>query len=235
MKPDLIAVYRSLQEKYGYRNWWPLVRGGKSVYLEEFRLRDRTAGEVFEIMAGALLTQNTNWGNAVTAIGRLKENKWLTVKVLDKIPAGKIAAAVKPSGYYRQKAKKLKSLARFIMEDGGGNVLFLKDLPLSEAREKLLGVWGIGPETADSILLYGYGFPVFVVDAYTKRIFSRLGFFDKTHAYETVRKYFEDRLVRDRELFMEYHALLVELGKSACKNSPVCGECVLNMFCPSRV
>lgn len=230
MKPDLASIYRKLRARYGERNWWPIVRNGKCEYLEEFRKRNRSVKEIFEIMIGAILTQNTSWDNVVKTIVGMKKLKLFSLNGLRNAPAGKLAVVVRPSGYYNQKAKKIKHLVRFIDSELKGDILRMRKMGREEAREKLLGIWGVGPETADSILLYGYGFPVFVVDAYTRRIFSRLGLIDDED-YENVRRTFESGLKNDTDLFREYHAVIVEHGKNVCKTKPLCGECVLARDC----
>ena len=147
----------------------------------------------------------------------LKENNLLSKESIKNIHISKLSAIIKSSGYYRQKAKKLKEFANF-------------NNPIT--RENLLGIWGIGPETADSILLYAYNYPVFVIDAYTKRIFSRLGF--KENSYDKLQKLFHDNLLEDNKIFNEYHALLVELAKKHCKTKPICENCPLLKECEQK-
>jgi endonuclease-3 related protein len=231
MKRDLTGIYQALHGEYGYRNWWPIVSGGKCLYLDEFRERERTPGEILEIMIGAILTQNTAWDNVVRTLVALKKKKMLTRSALGKAPHKTLASVLRPSGYFNQKAKKVKHMVRFIDGELRGDLSRLAKMEMDTARSKLLDVWGVGPETADSILLYGYGMSVFVVDAYTKRIFSRLGFFKKDADYESVRNFFEDRLEKDPLLFQEYHAVIVEHGKNVCKSKPVCDKCLLKKQC----
>lgn len=233
MKQSLHEIYKVLHRQYGYRNWWPIVSGGKCHYLEEYRGRARTKNEIFEIMIGALLTQNTAWDNVVKTLIILKNNKMMSVPALRNVSLPKLASSVRPSGYYNQKAKKIKHLIRFIDKELRGDLTLLDKMDPKQARQKLLDVWGIGPETADSILLYGYDIPVFVVDAYTKRIFSRIGYIKKDQDYESVRKFFEEGLKKNALLFKEYHAVIVEHGKNVCKSRPVCGTCVLRLKCAS--
>lgn len=168
----------------------------------------------FEVCVGAILTQNANWTNVERAIKNLKENNLLNRKAIVDVNVKKLARLIKSAGYFNQKAKKLKEFAKF---NGEIN------------RENLLNVWGIGPETADSILLYAYNQPVFVIDAYTKRIFFRLGFGEKS--YDELQTMFMENLPKDSELFNEYHALLVRLAKEHCKTKPECSSCPLNQIC----
>lgn len=229
----LNCIYQILHRSFGYQNWWPIVKGGRSIYIDEFRRRERTPDEVFEIAVGALLTQNTNWKNAEKALIQLKRSRCLSIKCISDLLVKELAQMIKPAGYFNQKAKKLKALVEFIQKDLGGSLFSLKQLPLEEARAKLLSVWGIGRETADSILLYGLGFPIFVVDAYTRRIFSRLGMIDMQWDYDKIREFFESSLTPDKEIYQEFHALIVVQGKNVCKNKPLCEQCVLMQYCPA--
>ena len=175
MDKTIYTLYRALFGKYGHQNWWPIVENGRCLYLDDYRKRARTDEEILEIMAGAVLTQNTSWENAAGALAKLKEEALLNIESLDSARAAGIAQIIKGSGYYNQKAKKLKALAGFLRGLPGG-LHDLRAMGLETARESLLSVWGIGKETADSsILLYGSYFLTFVIDAYTVRIFSRVG------------------------------------------------------------
>ncbi|OHD55772.1 MAG: hypothetical protein A2Y33_14130 [Spirochaetes bacterium GWF1_51_8] len=236
MKPKALLqkIFTLLQSRFGDQNWWPLVRNGKAVYLPEFRARERTPAEVFEIAVGAILTQNTAWGNVVLAIAALKEAKLISRRaILDTDPA-RLAELVKPSGYFNQKAKKLKALAGYIAEELRGSLVRLKEMPPDAARASLLSVWGIGKETADSVLLYGLGMPVFVIDAYTRRVFSRIGLIDPAAEYDEIRAFFEKHCADDIDLYREYHALIVAQGKDICRNKPLCPECDLDEICAYR-
>ncbi len=168
----------------------------------------------FEVCVGAILTQNTAWTNVEKAIKNLKENNLLSKEAIAKVNVKKLANLIRSAGYFNQKAKKLKEFASF---DG------------EVTRENLLNIWGIGPETADSILLYAYNRPTFVIDAYTKRIFSRLGRGEKS--YEELQEMFMKNLPENYRLFNEYHALIVRLAKEHCRTKPECGNCPLNNVC----
>lgn len=198
----LLEIYEMLLKRFGPQNWWPMQNG--------------FSPPEWEVCVGAVLTQNTNWGNVEKALVNLKNESVLNKEDIKRIRTEKLAELIRPAGYYNQKARKLKALAGFRGE---------------ATRENLLGVWGIGRETADSILLYAYGKPYFVVDAYTKRIFSRLGLVREDSDYDTVREFFESMLPRDAELYKEYHALIVKLGKDFCRKKPSCSGCPLGVMC----
>jgi endonuclease III related protein len=208
MKDILIKIYRTLYQTYGPRHWWP--------------------GETsFEVMVGAILTQNTSWRNVEKAIQKLKGKGVLNPEGIHHLKRSELARLIKSSGYYRIKTDRLKSFIDFLFEEYDGNIKKMGRERLGELREKLLGVKGIGPETADSILLYGLKKPIFVVDAYTRRILSRHGIISEKASYEEVQKLFMDYLPRDEKLFNEYHALFVYLGKTVCKKIPRCELCPL--------
>jgi len=208
MKDILIKIYRTLYQTYGPRHWWP--------------------GETsFEVMVGAILTQNTSWRNVEKAIQKLKGKGVLNPEGIHHLKRSELARLIKSSGYYRIKTDRLKSFIDFLFEEYDGNIKKMGRERLGELREKLLGVKGIGPETADSILLYGLEKPIFVVDAYTRRILSRHGIISEKASYEEVQKLFMDYLPRDEKLFNEYHALFVYLGKTVCKKIPRCEICPL--------
>lgn len=204
-----IEAYTLLFEHFGAQGWWP--------------------GETaFEIVVGAILTQNTNWGNVRKAIVNLKDAGILDFNSLLELPAETLAEYIRPSGYYNIKARRLKNLLGMIRDNYGGSLDGLLADQTARARENLLSVQGIGPETADSILLYAGGHPVFVVDAYTHRIFSRHGLVDVESDYHRLQEVFEDRLPRDVALYNEFHALIVMTGKHFCKKtSPLCDRCPL--------
>ena len=206
MKDILIKIYRTLYKTYGPRHWWP--------------------GETsFEVMLGAILTQNTSWGNVEKAIQRLKGKGVLNPEGIYRLKKSQLASLIKSSGYYRIKADRLKAFVNFLYEEFDGELKKMKKERLEELREKLLGVKGIGPETADSILLYGLKKPVFVVDVYTRRILSRHRMISEKASYEEVQKLFMGHLPQDEKLFNEYHALFVHLGKTLCKKIPKCDIC----------
>lgn len=188
----------------------------------------------FEVIVGAILTQSTAWANVERAIANLRAARVLTPSAMLGVRTSRLAALVRPSGYFRQKAKKLKAFLRFLQSEYHGSLKRMFQTPTEGLRAKLLAVHGIGPETADSILLYAGNLPVFVVDAYTHRIFSRHGITSAKPDYETVRELFESTLPRDPRLFNEFHALVVNIGKHWCrKREPRCGECPLAALLPA--
>jgi endonuclease-3 related protein len=209
MKDRLIKIYETLYQAFGPRDWWP--------------------GETpFEVMVGAVLTQNTSWKNVEKAIQRLKEKGVLNSKGIHQLQKSQLASLIRSSGYYRIKADRLKTFVDFLFKEYDGNVEKMKKERVETLRQTLLGIKGIGPETADSILLYGLKKPIFVIDAYTKRILSRHGMISERATYEEIQKLFMDHLPLDVKLFNEYHALIVHLGKTVCKKIPRCDICPLN-------
>lgn len=210
----LLAIYKTLKDHNGHRGWWPGTT----------RL---------EIIVGAILTQNTAWVNVESALRSLKSKKWLNTKSLRHVPEGQLARAIRPSGYYRQKAKKLKAFVRFLDESYGGSLRRVAMAPTDTLRSQLLCVWGIGPETADSILLYAFHRSVFVIDAYTQRVLRRHGLATAEAGYEQLRSLFEGRLPRDVALWNDYHAQLVWVGKNHCRSTPKCEGCPLSPFLPA--
>lgn len=207
-------VYSELYEHYGPQFWWP-------------------GDSDLEVVVGALLTQNTNWQNVEKAINQLKKNDLLELEKLIVLDENILAELIRPSGYYNMKAKRLKGLLGFIKQNGGLDEL--KGIETTLLRQMLLNVEGIGPETADSIILYALGKPIFVVDAYTKRIFSRLELTDQRAGYDEVQRLFHENLPQEKDLFKEYHALIVRHAKErCCKNRPQCKGCPLSS-CPSNI
>ncbi len=198
-----------MYEALGPQGWWP--------------------GETpFEVCVGAILTQNTNWQNVERAIDNLKKRGLLSPQALYELPEGILAELIRPAGYYRVKARRLKNFIRFLVEDFEGDLAKLFALPLEEARQALLKVSGIGPETADSILLYAGEKPTFVIDAYTRRILLRHGLATEDMGYEDLREMFMRHLPEDPALYNEYHALLVAVGKNFCRpQNPRCEDCPL--------
>src|ERR1700687_3188738 len=206
---ELMRYFKAMSGALGPMHWWP-------------------ARTPFEVIVGAILTQNTSWANVERAITKLRSARMLTPSAILAARPSRLATLVRSSGYFRQKAKKLKAFVKFLQREYGGSLERMFDTPTGELREKLLSVHGIGPETADSILLYAGGHPVFVVDAYTHRIFGRHGITDGKPQYESVRTLLEAALPRDSQLFNEFHALVVNTGKNWCrKNDPRCEECPL--------
>jgi endonuclease III related protein len=211
---ELLRYYEAMSDALGPMHWWP-------------------AQTPFEVIVGAILTQSTAWGNVERAIANLRSARVLSPSAMLRVPTARLAAMVRPSGYFRQKAKKLKAFVRFLQTGYGGSLKRMFHAPTLELREKLLSVHGIGPETADSILLYAGDHPVFVVDAYTHRIFGRHGITDGKPDYEKVRALIETSIPRRPELFNEFHALIVNTGKNWCrKSAPRCEECPLRPLLP---
>jgi len=208
----LPQFFDTLTAALGPMHWWP-------------------AKTPFEVIVGAILTQNTAWINVERAIANLRRERMLTPRAIETALAGKLARLVRSSGYFRQKAKKLKAFVRFLRQDFGGSLKRMFRTPTAELRERLLAVHGIGPETADSILLYAASHPVFVVDAYTKRILLRHGLVGEKAGYEEIRQLFEGNLPPDAKLYNEYHALLVNVGKNWCRSQkPLCDQCPLGPY-----
>jgi endonuclease III related protein len=207
---EINSIYKKLYKNFGPQNWWP-------------------AETPFEVMVGAILTQNTNWGNVEKAIAVLKKHDLLSLRKLRSLGHKQLAELIKPAGYYNIKARRLKNFIDFLFDRYKGNLKKMSDADTAVLRRQLLEVNGIGPETADSILLYALNKPVFVVDAYTKRILNRHSLIKDDAGYEETQKLFMDNLKQQEKLFNEYHALLVKLAKDFCrKTNPVCNNCPLN-------
>jgi endonuclease-3 related protein len=204
----LTVIYKKLYRAFGPQHWWP--------------------GETpFEVAVGAILTQNTNWGNVEKAIANLRKDGKLRAVALRRLSSGRLALLIRPAGYFNVKAKRLKHFVDFLMSEYGGSMRKMKEEEAGVLREKLLGVNGIGPETADSILLYALEKPVFVIDVYTKRVLSRHNISDYGSSYETFQQLFHQNLGRDVQLYNEYHALIVRAAKEFCRTKPVCTGCPL--------
>ena len=225
-------IYRLLFAHFGPRGWWPTTPKGKlqPVYYPKLKNRRLTSREKFEICVGAILTQNTAWSNVTKALHQLHIHKMMDPERMMNCPPAKLAQLIRSSGYFRQKAKKLHIFCKYLMDHYGGDSGKMLDRPWEPLRKELLDLWGIGPETADSMLLYAGGHPVFVVDAYTRRAGNRIGLF-KTHDYDEIQRYFAKSLPRSPQIYNEYHALIVELAKKTCKTSPQCPQCPLLSQC----
>ncbi len=209
MNAILDSIYKKLYHSFGPQYWWP-------------------AKTRFEVMVGAILTQNTSWSNAEKAINNLKKHKLLKPKELHKLPQKKLSNLIVPAGYYNIKAKRLKEFLNFLFKNYKGNLKKMASMDTPTLRRQLLSVNGIGPETADSILLYALNKPVFVIDAYTKRIFSRHGLIKDDAGYEQIQNLFMKNFKPQVKSFNEYHALLVKLAKDFClKTKPKCNLCPL--------
>jgi len=180
-------------------------------------------------MLGAILTQNTAWTNVEKAIRNLVEHDFMDADKIVQSDEIQLAELLKPSGYFNLKAKRVKNYCHWYLRQGGVECLSTQDS--KQLRNNLLTVNGVGPETADDIMLYAFERPVFVIDAYTRRIFSRLGMIDGSEAYEHIRQYFEQNLNEDVGLYNEYHALIVQHGKTICKKNPQCDQCCLKKKC----
>jgi len=197
----MIKIYKSLLRVYGKQGWWPLF-DSKSNKFRYFSGNPKNERQRLEICLGTILTQGTNWKNVEKALFNLIKNNLVDKNKLNKIKTDKLASLIRSSGYYKQKARKIKEFVKFL--NSGKKI----------DRENLLDVWGIGEETADSILLYAFNKPCFVVDAYTKRIFSRLSYCDENIRYNELQKLIAGKIPKDINLYKEFHALLVEHGKN---------------------
>lgn len=207
-KKILTGIYDKLYAYFGPQHWWP-------------------GDTPFEIAVGAVLTQNTNWGNVEKAINNLKGANALNAATLHKMPRNRLASFIKPAGYFNVKARRLKHFLDFLANHYSGSMKRMESGDTGPLREALLDVHGIGPETADSILLYALGKPVFVIDAYTKRVLQRHGIAHEKASYHELQELFHKNFPPDVPLYNEYHALFVMLGKDYCKPRPRCEGCPL--------
>ncbi|WP_456472450.1 endonuclease [Methanocaldococcus sp.] len=205
-------IYYRLLNAYGYQNWWP-------------------AETRYEVVVGAILTQNTSWKNVERAIKNLKDKDLLKEERILNLGLDELKSLIKPAGFYNIKAERLKEVTKFIVNNyGDTNNMALSKEPTEILRRKLLSVKGVGKETADSILLYALDRKNFVVDNYTKRLFNRLGLISEKD-YDKIKKFFESNILNDLEVYKEYHALIVEHCKRVCKKKPKCERCILNNIC----
>ena len=204
----MLEIYNILLKEFGQRHWWP-------------------AKTRFEVIVGAILTQNTAWKNVEKAIYNLRQEGVLSFKGIRDTDEKKLAILIKPSGYFNQKAKKLKAFIKFAVDEYNWSLSKMMDEDISVLREKLLGVYGIGKETADSTLLYAFDKPVFVIDIYTYRILSRHKLVPEKSSYDYIQEFFMKSLQGDIYLYNEYHALLVSLGNKFCRAKPRCEPCPL--------
>ncbi|MHC4843760.1 MAG: endonuclease III domain-containing protein [Planctomycetota bacterium] len=205
---QLMEIYQLLYDRFGPQHWWP----GQTK---------------FEIITGAILTQNTNWTNVEKAIGNLKAADLLELQKINNLQTSQLAELIRPAGYYNIKAKRLKNFVSWLFDNYNGSLENLSDTPTDRLRTELLGIKGVGRETADSILLYALGRVIFVVDAYTARVTVRHHLIEPQTDYEQLQQLFQSNLKENLQLFNEYHALLVILGKQFCKTKPVCEDCPL--------
>ncbi|MEW6236057.1 MAG: endonuclease III domain-containing protein [Candidatus Omnitrophota bacterium] len=213
MPVDFMQIYHVLRKHFGHRDWWP--------------------GETrMEIIIGAILTQNTAWKNVEKAIANLKKEGALTYHGLSQISESRLAELIRSSGYFNQKAKKLKAFLHFLQKGYQGSLAKMFREETLELRRKLLEIKGVGPETADSILLYAGGHLSFVVDLYSYRVAARHGWIPEEIDYHGLRDFFTDNLPADRELYKDFHAQLVAVGNGFCRKTPKCEECPLRSFLP---
>jgi endonuclease-3 related protein len=210
-----MELYQRLYDRYGPRNWWPAKDGGK-----------------FEIICGAILTQNTSWRNVEQALENMRSGSLWSFADLHSAGADRVAEAIRPSGYYNTKARKLKTFAAVVQDDFAGDLERMLNRTATDLRALLLGIWGIGEETADDIIVYAAEKPSFVIDKYTTRIVDRMGW--QVHGkggYGDYKRFFEERLPADTTLFNEFHALLDGHGSRVCKKTPVCESCCIADIC----
>jgi endonuclease-3 related protein len=210
----LLLIHRRLQRAFGHAGWWP----GESP---------------FEVCVGAILVQNTAWTNVERTLDGLRRRGLLTFEALHRLPPSRLGPLLRSSGTFRVKAARLRALLDFLGAEYSGRVEAMKRDEPGRLREKLLAVRGVGEETADSIALYAAGHPLFVVDAYTRRVFTRLGLLRGGESYADVQRFFMDALPRDALLYNDYHAQIVLLAKDVCRPRPRCPECPLHEICPS--
>jgi endonuclease-3 related protein len=216
MRAYLETIYLSLLGHFGHQDWWP-------------------GDTPFEIAVGAILTQNTSWVNVKKAIDNLKDAGMLTQSAMARLSPGELEELIRPSGFFRVKGRRLRSFLDYLDGEWEGDTSAALSGDLPSARERLLGVSGIGPETADSILLYAGGHPVFVVDAYTKRVLTRHGLIDDAASYHDIQALFMDHLPADAALFNDFHAQFVAVGKQYCRpKNPRCSGCPLEGLPPEK-
>lgn len=209
----LNEIYKCLSEAYSPQHWWP-------------------ADNPLEVMVGAVLTQNTSWQGVQKAIANLKHNGMLESSKLRAIPTVELAELIRPAGYFNLKATRLKNLMELVEGNYAGDLKAMAQVDTAQLRNELLAVNGVGPETADSILLYAFRKPIFVVDTYTYRVMSRHGLIEEEVSYQALQDFFMQHLPLDVAMFNEYHALLVKVGKLYCRRKPRCQGCPLEPLLP---
>ena len=234
---EINHVFTVLYNAYGPQYWWPVTHNDE-IY-PKYTGGPKTEKQQLEVMFGAILTQNTSWSNVEKAITNLNKKNLFDIEKIISIKECLLAEIIRPSGYFNQKAKKLKALCIFLNEH---SIKYLEKKDVHVLREMFLSINGIGPETADSIILYAFNKPSFVIDAYTKRIFSRIGLCDNKISYHNLKEMFEenldisfDNLFDIVKIYNEYHALIVEHAKQYCRKKPLCKECILNDVCRKRI
>lgn len=206
-----MEMYDLMLNHFGPQHWWP-------------------AEDALEMMVGAILTQNTSWNNVEKAIKNLKKRGILNIKALHGIAVPELAEEIRPAGYFNIKAARLKNLIKFIVERYDGDISMLLMEKTDILREGLLSIRGVGPETADSILLYAVERPIFVIDSYTHRILNRHSLADDQASYYELQELFMDNMAEDTGLFNEFHALIVRIGKQYCRRKPLCSICPLEKW-----
>ncbi len=206
-------IYNRLLNHYGPQNWWP-------------------ADSAFEVMVGAVLVQSTAWRNVELAIDNLRVARSLSPEAIRELSPSELERLIRPSGFYRVKARRLMALCEYLGDQYADSLELMRERHTHDLRRELLNVHGIGEETADDILLYALGQPVFVIDAFTRRVLHRLGWCELAATYSHLQTLFHDRLPRNAELYNEYHALIVRHGNTTCKKRPDCGGCPLLSDCP---
>jgi endonuclease-3 related protein len=211
----LMDLYERLRGRFGHAGWWP-------------------ARTPFEVCLGAILVQNTAWPNAESALRSLRARRWLSFRSLRGVSAGRLAPVLRPAGTFRVKARRVAAFVEFLGAAYGGRVEAMARQDAGVLRVQLLAVHGIGRETADAIALYAAGRPLFVVDAYTRRVFTRLGLVKGTEPYDVLQRFFMDRLPLSAPLYNDYHAQIVRLAKDHCRTRPRCGGCPLEDLCPKH-
>jgi endonuclease-3 related protein len=209
-KEKLLLIYEKLYHFYGPQHWWP-------------------ADNWFEVTIGAILTQNTTWKNVEKSIHNIKQNNLMNPNKLYELEKNELAKIIKSSGFYNLKSERIKNFLEWL-KAYDFEYSNIRKKSYTELRRELLNIKGIGKETADSILLYAFNYPVFVVDSYTKRLFNRLGF-ELSDNYDEIQNFFENMLEQDEKLYNEFHALIVKHSKELCKNKPICTECFLQKQC----
>lgn len=213
----LQKIYNKLLKHFGEQNWWPTISDNKE----------------FEVCIGAILTQNTAWKNVEKAVASLNERNLISINSINNSSEKELAQLIRPSGYYNQKARKLKNFCKYVIDNYDGDLK--KFFSSGSLREELLSINGVGNETADSIILYSAKKPVFVIDAYTKRIVARMGIINSNSSYGEVQQLFMKNLKKEETLYNEYHALLVMLGKNYCRKKPECQKCPVRGDCKQKI
>ena len=226
-------LFEKLEKKYKWRGWWPSTpEGKKTPEYHKSKKYKYTDNEKFEIAVGAILTQNTAWTNVIKALENLN---FLGVNLPEKLLKTEedlLLNAIKPSGYYNQKLKKIKCLSEFFIKN---SFKTLNKKNAADLRFMFLNIWGIGRETADSIILYVFNKPIFVIDAYTRRVLKRNGIIEGNEDYDEIRELVENNIPHNVNKYKNYHAVIVELCKQYCKTNPDCKNCILNEYCIKNI